>query len=434
MKIFVGITEVAGYHAAVAGELRKRGHEVAYVAVNPNGFGYADPGNTGFARWITKLCESLGNVRNRSIAHKLFWKLVTSAVRPILFLWALWSFDYFIFGFCTSFLPRNLDLPVLKLFGKRVLFVCHGSDSRPPYLDFSGVRNREGECRPAAETARLIKVRRDIVRRVDRHADWVIDNPFSSHFHTRPVINWYAVGVPCAVVPDAPPEPESGIAILHAPSVPLYKGSVRIAEAVKHVAGGAEGLTFVTITGKPHSEVLQAIRNCHFVIDQLYSDTPCAGFVSEAAACGRPAIVCGYGWSEEWLKITGLSEWPSLVCREEELEKAIIAMASDAGLRLRTVEAARRLAAAWSADRVAERFECILAGNAPPEWFFDPKDIPVFYSGGGLPEDIVATTVKDLVERFGLPVLQISDKPKLEEMAMELARSGRQMPAGWSFH
>jgi glycosyltransferase involved in cell wall biosynthesis len=428
MRIFVGISEIAGYHAALAGELRRRGHTVAYASVMPNAFGYADPENSGFPRRMTSLCAWLAGIRDRSFCHKLFWRAGQEAARLVLLLWAVVKMDYFIFGFGTSFLPRNLDLPLLKLLGKKVLFVFHGSDSRPSYMDYGGVFGRGGAPHHAAELARLTKERKAAVGRIDRYADWVIDNPFSSHFHRRPVLNWYVIGVPCAVMAEAPPEPEGDIVILHAPSAPVVKGSAKIEAAVKRAAARVEGLRFETIIGRPHAEVLRALRTCHFGIDQLYSDTPCAGFVAEAAACGRPAIVCGYGWSEEWLRISGLEEWPSVVCREEELEEVILAMAGDAALRRRTVEAARRRAKAWSRERVAERFECILSGKAPAEWYSDPKDIPVFYSGGGLPEETVAAAVKTLLDEYGTPALLLEDKPRLEELARELARNGCQTP------
>ena len=51
-------------------------------------------------------------------------------------------------------------------------------------------------------------------------------------------------------------------------------------------------LEYVEIVGQPNDIVLAEIARSAFVIDQLYSDTPMAGFAAEAARLGKPAIVC----------------------------------------------------------------------------------------------------------------------------------------------
>ena len=428
MRILVGITEIAGYYAALAPALRRRGHLVRCVITKPRNPGYDDPENTGFPALVTEWCQRLGEIRNRSLVHKVYWKVMTGAVRIVVLLWALFTCEVFVFGFGRSLLPLNLDLPLLKLFGKKILFVCHGSDSRPSYLDYGSVLDLKGDRRTLRKTRRDTKVRRANVRRMDRWSDWIVENPFSSHFHSRRLVNWYIVGMPCTLPEAIPPEPEAGIKILHAPSSPLFKGTARIQEAVTRVQLEIPGLEMVTITGKPHGEVLAAIRTCHFVIDQLYSDTPCAGFAAEAAACGRPTIVGGFGWSPEWLQMSRLGEWPSLVCREEELEDAIRRMALDAGLRRNIAEAAIRRAQDWSDDHVAERIECILESRAPEDWYFDPAEIPVFYSGGGLPEDTVRKVIGELIAWKGKEVLALRHQPRLERMAVEFAGSAGALP------
>lgn len=421
MNIFVGITEIAGFQSAVAAALRRRGHQVHAVLIKPYDPGYRDDGNSGFSARITTFCQWLGRLRGRSLLHKILWKSVTSALRVVALAWAVFACEAFIFSFGRSFLPWNLDAPLLRLLGKRVLFVFLGSDSRPAYLDCGGVLFPDGSRKTPAQTRRMVRRQRATVRRIDRWSSWVIDNPWAAHFHTRRIINWFTVGMPCAPLPEMPPEPESGLRVLHAPSYPLYKGTARIAEAVARVQAERPELEFVTITGRPRQEVLDAITSCHFVIDQMYSDTPSAGFVTEAAACGRPAIVGGYGWSDDWLRISGLGEWPSLVCREEELEEAIRRLADDVGLRQSTAAAARRRAAEWSSDKVGERMETILSGRAPEEWFFDPRKIAVFNSGGGIPQHVLAESLRELIGTYGLEVLGLEDKPRLERMALALA-------------
>ena len=421
MRIFIGVTEVAGYYTKTADALRNQGHEVSFLNLSPNTFGYFDSAEAGLAKRLTQWCERLAARRGENFLSLLIWKIVNLTVGPLLVPWAFLKHDFFLFGFGKSLLPWHLDVPLLRLAGKKVLFIFHGSDSRASYFDFGGVWKAPGIRRTLSETARLTKNRKALVRRIGRYANWVVDNPFSAHFHEREVVSWYAVGMPCTKAENIPDEPAGAIRILHAPSAPLVKGSHRIAEAVRNAAAQIPGLELVTITGRPHSEVLEVIRSCHFVVDQLYSDTPMATFAGEAASCGRPAIVCGYGWSDAWLTFSGLAEWPSYVCHEKDLEESILKLARDKSLRESVAAAGQRLVADWSADEVATRICRIFAGDIPREWYFSPSDLPVFYSGGGLPEDLVRDTVRQMIDDFGVGALQLKDKPRMESMAVAFA-------------
>jgi hypothetical protein len=424
MRIFIGVTEIAGYYTKTADALRSQGHEVSFLNLSPNTFGYLDSAEGGLAKRVTKWCQRLAVRRGENFLSLLIWKIASLAVGPLLLPWAFLKHDFFLFGFGKSLLPWHLDVPLLRLAGKKVLFIFHGSDSRASYLEFGGVWKAPGIRRSLSDTARLTKKRKALVRRIGRYANWVVDNPFSAHFHEREVVSWYAVGMPCTKAEHIPDEPAGAIRILHAPSVPLVKGSHGIAEAVRNAAAQIPGLELVTITGRPHVEVLEVIRSCHFVVDQLYSDTPMATFAGEAASCGRPAIVCGYGWSDAWLTFSGLAEWPTYVCHEKDLEEAILKLARDKSLRESVAAAGQRLVTDWSADEVATRICRIFVGDIPKEWYFKASDLPVFYSGGGLPEDLVRETVRQLIGEFGVGVLQLKDKPRMESMAVAFAAGG----------
>ncbi len=421
MRIFIGVTEVAGYYTKTAAALRKQGHEVSFLNLSPNPFHYTDTAKRGLAQRVNKWCEYLAVRRRTSFWALLVWKIIHLTIGPLLLPWACLKHDFFLFGFGKSFLPWHLDVLLLRLAGKKVLFIFHGSDSRAPYFDFGGVWKAPGIRRSLSETARLAKKCKAQVRRIDRYANWVVDNPFSAHFHERKVLSWYAVGMPCYKSEDIPDEPVGGIRILHAPSAPLVKGSHRIAEAVRNAAEKIPELQLVTITGRPHAEVLEVIRSCHFVVDQLYSDTPMATFAGEAASCGRPAVVCGYGWSDAWLAFSGLPEWPSYVCHEDDLENAILKLAREKILRHKVAEAGQRLVPAWSPDQVATRITRIFSGSIPAEWYFSPEDIPIFYSGG-IPVALARETVQQMMEQFGVDSLQLSDKPGIEAMAKAFAK------------
>ena len=110
-----------------------------------------------------------------------------------LLLWAIATCDIFIFGFASTFFGY-LELPLLKLFRRRVVFIFHGSDSRPPYLD-GAVPTADAGSRPDALVRSTRRVKRR-VRTIDRWADVVVDNPLSAHFHERPIVSFLAIGIP----------------------------------------------------------------------------------------------------------------------------------------------------------------------------------------------------------------------------------------------
>ena len=58
-------------------------------------------------------------------------------------------------------------------------------------------------------------------------------------------------------------------------------------------------------------------------IDQLYSDTPMAGFAAEAGINGIPVIVGGY-YAEVYKKILPGPIPPTVYCKPEELKENLI--------------------------------------------------------------------------------------------------------------
>ena len=83
-----------------------------------------------------------------------------------------------------------------------------------------------------------------------------------------------------------------------------------------------------------------------FEIDQVYCDTPMAGFATEAAWFGKPAVVGGYGF--DYLK-TYVPEgmWPpSKTCHPDKIENAIESLIVNKVERQKKVTA--RPASAWT--------------------------------------------------------------------------------------
>ncbi|HEU4883209.1 MAG TPA: hypothetical protein VFT45_13205 [Longimicrobium sp.] len=429
-RVMLGLTEVAGYYAGLQTALRKLGVDATLVTAQDHPFKYggeADNALLRVKRALVRRLEELAAER-AGTARRLPAKLANRGVDLLLLAWAATRFDTFVFGFGTTFTGRpQWELPLLRALGKRVVCVFHGSDARPPYLD--GAVMATGGGRTIADCVRASRTVRSLVAHVDAHAHAVVNNPLSGHFHQRPCVSWYALGL-SSLPADARKAAAAGeerpagapVRVLHSPSHPEAKGTPLIRGAVENLRARGLAIELVELLGRPNAEVVAELERCDFVVDQAYSDTPMATFAAEAARRGKPAVVGGYGADAFRQFIPPRSMPPSEYCRPEEMEAAIERLATDAAYRLQLGARARAFVARrWSTERVARRLLRVMEGRIPRAWLFDPAQIR-YVHGGGLPEARARTLVREVVALGGPAALQLDDKPALRERLLAFAR------------
>ena len=174
--------------------------------------------------------------------------------------WAVGHADLFVFTGHDSLLWRNLDLPLLRVLGKRVVWVFLGSDHRPPYLNGKRVRESravgEDGYRQMAERTRAFAT---IVQRIERRASVVVAMSASAQLHTSPFVHLLAIGIPHAGDRDEPGPPaepgavgDTNVRVLHSPSDPA-KGSEEIKACVTGLAAGGLPLEYREISGRHRS-------------------------------------------------------------------------------------------------------------------------------------------------------------------------------------
>ena len=344
-----------------------------------------------------------------------------------LFIWALLRCDVFVFGFGESFF-RLHDLPILKLLGKRVVMVFHGSDLRPPYMD--GPTMGGASSRSIADCLQLTRQLKRKAQTAERYADVIVSHPLFSHFLERPYVRFLAVGLPVLELPAevrTRTSRPSGIRVLHSPSDPAVKGTLLIREAVNQVIAEGVEIEYVEVSGQPNAVVLRELQLADVVIDQLYSDTPMAGFAAEAASVGCPAIVGSCDWEEIRRAMPAREVGPVQASDAEHLAEAIRILASDPTARHDLGDRARAFAVERDdPSRVAQRFREIIDDRIPADWYSDPADCR-HLCGAGLPAERVREVVRDLVARHGRASLELADKPVLEAQLVEWASAA---PAG----
>jgi glycosyltransferase involved in cell wall biosynthesis len=437
VRVLVGPTEIAGYYASLVAGFNQNGCRATYGVLNTNRFGYGGVYRPGLLRGLAlRLWDWAESHRN----HRLPWiaaRLLHQVLSGIYLLAQLPRIDAVVMGFGHSYWPANLDIPVLRLLGKRVIVnLGHGSDMRPPYLDGSYL-SADGAEMPApawlAERARVLSLR---ARRCSRWADWVIGQPLSSsHFGCQTMVNWFAIGWPyqpaeLAVTADAlSPVAGRPWRLLHAPSKPALKGTATIRAAVAQLRAAGYAIEYTEIQGRPNHEVLACLQHCDLVLDQLYSDTPMAGLAVEAAAFGKPALVAGYGFEQLRCHVPPECWPPSFTCLPEAFADTLEQILRDpAEVQCKGREAQRFIAQHWLLIAVAQRYLKLIAGTAPQTWLFDPQRVHYLY-GCGLSAQRVADTVAAVVDGVGLSGLQLGHRPDLERAYLDLVRQPGLAPA-----
>ncbi len=410
--IFVGPQEIAGFLTRVAVALSREGAEVMAFKQISSSYHPADPGDPNIQWLFRAAVERLSHGSGPLAAIMLF------IIKFMAFFRAAVRADSFLFIGGKGFFNIPVDYYLLRLMGKRVVHMYVGTASRPRHMSSYAMDVLSPDSGKADKAARRLKRRLDRQRRrvraISRAASAVIENPLCGHFHERPFINYFVIGMPVDGIDkseDQKPEPEPVIdpsnpsaprtvRILHCPSRPEIKGTAAIEAALTPEVLATLNAELIIRTGIPRTGVLEEISQCDFVIDQLYSDSPLAGFAAEAAIHGKYPIVGGYGWDE--LRKFTPAEFipPAGLCHPDELVSLVSELCRNAPLRQRKVNELRDFLkrGEWSSQAFAARLMRVMAGDIPAEWMVDPADIR-YAHGVGLSE----AQAREIADRVGMP-------------------------------
>lgn len=439
-RILVAPHEVAGYYGSLVQGIKTLGGRAELVTRDEHAFGYANPSITPP---VVKLSRAL---RQRSLhprQDRISKVILDALAEGVWTLWALsaiFRYKVFIFGFGDSLLRRNVDLPLLRLLHKRIIVnIAHGSEARPPYMD----GGRQFNLTKRDEMVELYTLTREISRRVsfvETYADVVIGAPFStSQFAHKPFVNAFALGNPVVVngnrtFPESTKEPTEDVlgqdsrgstVILHAPSNQDAKGTMELKRVIQDLNQDGGNIELVVVHGKSNQEVLETLGSTDFVVDQLFSDTPLAGFASEAACAGKVSIVGGYGLHGLRRFIPSEMFPVSQVCQPDDLTTAIAGLAGNPERAQQLGAAAREFVEIeWASERVAARYLCLIQDAIPDDWYVNPTEV-IYVEGCGQPREVTRRRIRALVENFGVEALCVSHNPELLQALIRFARQTR---------
>jgi len=425
-RVFIGFGETAGYCAGLKKGFDEVGVESVSFMVNQSVFQYDDHGEGSLFRAMRKVVETRDRLgAERKPVQRFFVSIWQNIIAMRVFCWALLNFDAFVIQGRTSFAdlfrlpikPRFLDLPILRLFRKRIIYVFHGTDSRPAYVNGAqGTRKLT-----VVQLAKYVRKQHRDLRKIEKYASVILHYPLNAQLHAKKIVSHEFVGRPVSVPNTAVTPSESEVLIAHAPSDPLGKGTAIIEAAVQNIARKGHAVRLIRPADKSNAAVKQALAQCDFVIDQVYYDVGISYVATEAAFLGKPTVI-GTNAKAELLKVTPTElVAPTILCEPEELERTIERLVSDKKLRVACGDKARAFVEKhYGPRRVAENYLKLISGAIPKEWIFDSNSIDYVY-GYGYSVNDVRERVRSLVQQCGPSALCLDDKPAMKAKFLKLA-------------
>lgn len=283
-------------------------------------------------------------------AYHWFAKIIIALSHFVL---CLVKYDIYHFHFGNTLLPFHVDLPILKLFGKKMLMTYYGSDirlievekQRNPYYEMVGF----GANHPKRDKWKKLKMfwqnlwidRFFAIRELYEWATTVIPE--------EKVIEVIWLVTPVNVSEYSPSfETKDVPTLVHAPSIPKRKGTDFVEQAVTELRNEGYQFQYLKLTGVPNEEAQTIYREeADIIIDAFYSGS--FGILAvEGMFYGKP--VCCYIMDDVLQKIP---DCPIVNCTIDNLKKQL----------------------AWLIDHPEERVRIGKAGRAFVEKYCDSETI-----------------------------------------------------------
>ena len=408
MKIFIGFSEVAGFYSILSQGFVDSGHTVHFRSFGPNPFSYSiesHPSKTQRFLWFSNmLYQKSPNIFLKIPAYLFHLFVRVIAVFPLML-----KSDLIILNYSGTLL-FYLDILVLRLLGKRIIYIFHGSDARAPYFNGKYIYPSFSLDR----LRRLTYVASLRIRIIQGLGCICMAPPAISHFFSKPILNLSIIGLPW-------PQPvkdtlrnstdnllAKSFTILHAPSNNINKGTSQIRAAIRQLSDSTTNIKYVEISGQSNSAVLEAISKADLVIDELWSDARLAGLGCEAATCQVPTLIGTNYTDQEWSEDTNNTFPLVFTTPPEKLVESISNLISSP-LELSNLK--NQLASAYhmyQPEEYATRMLNIFFSspyqlNYETFWY-DPLKCRYLF-GWGAPRETVISVIVDYVNKYGLKSL-----------------------------
>ena len=267
LRVFIGPAEIANVGVLLAGGLRERGIRV-----------------TAVTRELLPLRAGMKYdvVLDFRGSNRWHWGFKTLYYYFKFFL----QHNAFIFLYGVSLLPRNLDLPILKLFHKKTIMWFLGSDIRhyesvEAAIKKMGIKYRQSEA--LRISPERLKQKKKMIHRVEKYVNYIVTGPSIAQLLTR---RYYRIPIPLDtsnIRYNSMPNPKP--VVVHAPTSDEKKGTSYLLEAVEKLKNEGYEFEFHLFRNMSNIKVREALSAADIAVDQLFAPSP-GMFALESMAAG----------------------------------------------------------------------------------------------------------------------------------------------------
>lgn len=264
-KIFIGPANLANISSHLAESLNSVGLKTDFISwsnnVNPFDYGR------------NKTYKIINNPPFKLFGKNIFYFINEYLLKPIYFLLSIVKYGVFFFITPTTFLRKNFDLKILKLFGKKIVIICAGCVDRNPKFE----DHPEYICNLCTDTDLQKKClcfdidkKKGRINYFEKFADYIIGPPDTLSFVSdKNKTRKYLAGIGPIKISAKEKNFNGKIIISHLPSNPLVKGTDLIIPVLNRIK--AEENTEVIIKDGIWSreKILNTLSKTHILIDSL---------------------------------------------------------------------------------------------------------------------------------------------------------------------
>lgn len=268
MRVLHAPENIAGQASILAKAQRELGIKADVLVFNQNKFNYE-------------------NTINLSLSGKT--KIIRIFVQLFNFIRCFFKYDTFHFHFGGSLLPGNLDLPILKFFGKKMVMHYYGSDIRRSdiamnYVYFKTLDELHKIYPEEEDGYKLKKIKEN-----EKYVDITIvdDYPLLVYSPNSIVIHM-AIDLGKFDFIGCENRNEK-LKIVHAPSHREKKGTKYILPAIEKLINEKYDIDFILLENRTNDEVIEICKKADIIIDQLLLESH-GVFLIENMALGKPVL------------------------------------------------------------------------------------------------------------------------------------------------
>ncbi|MBI4401212.1 MAG: glycosyltransferase [Nitrospirae bacterium] len=277
------------------------------------------------------------------------------------FLWAVLRYDIFQFyfdgGFLNRTLGRRLELPLLKLLGKKIIVSAYGADVRVERT--TRALGKFHCCMDCTQRLVACICDEDLAKRnlahVHRYADLTLSmgdmaeyTPGSRNdvfYWAIDLKKWPFVGVSLTSKP---------VKVLHAPNHAQFKGSRFLYKAIEELQRDGYPVELLLVAGLPNDRARETYMQADIVADQFLIGWH-GNFAVEAMALGKPVVA--YVRKPEAYLARGV-ECPIVNANPDTLKQALITLIENPKLRFELgLKGRQYVERVYSLERVGERMD-----------------------------------------------------------------------------